>query len=108
MKNLNCTAHNCVHNHNEKCTKKELHIGTFELSTGATNECYDYEDKPVTFANVEFANEYDHQEHTYTKEINCKAMACRFNRDTKCTADKVLIKGTYNGKSEAECDTFTI
>ena len=109
MKYLKCNAKNCVFNHQEKCTKDELHIGTFELSTGKTNECYDYEDKGIAFTNTEFADEFStYKTPTYTKDINCKAMACKYNHDTKCTANDVYIKSTYDGEHEAECDTFTI
>ena len=113
MTNISCTAKNCAYNRNLSCYKSKINVeglfsrsklGTFCETFKTPRERQLYETELGSDMQSENLESFE----TKT-EISCSANYCYFNKNNKCSADRIKV-GNEDARfrSETECDSFKL
>ena len=128
LMSLRCSAHNCLHNQNSKCTssiiqvtsnktlgKPDNYCATFTRDEGAylltAMERMSYPVRSGGVFDNEFAEEMDvmHMRRPGSPAVICNMTGCRYNRDKSCSAEDVAIGRTLKRSSlKFPCRTYRV
>lgn len=96
-KKLYCKATNCTHNYDEYCRAGYINVrGNSAVKTSETT-CSTYFADSVGF----FTSAIEVGGYTTPENIICEAYNCIYNKDTRCSADSVMINSHFSS-----CETF--
>ena len=101
MAELKCTVTNCGYNREKYCCKGDITVGGRSACTTDDTCCESFREKKADSYNNAMDNP------CRTISIDCEASNCVYNKEYKCYAEHVDIKG--NGASdcrETACATF--
>ena len=97
MAKIKCNQYDCKHNYSECCMKKGI-----EVSKEAKCDSFDtkHDGSPI---DVEFALEEDFLSCGDHKEVRCKCVSCKTNKDGCCTREHLQVGDVNNA---AKCESY--
>lgn len=103
MAELNCAAEYCTYNKEKLCCKGDIMVGGKHASNEEDTCCDSFalrkEGRDVYTSSLEHPSR--------TISIDCEAIKCTYNKNYKCVADHVDIKGNDAcDTGETACATF--
>ncbi len=97
---LDCSVTNCFYNKEKRCSKGGIQVeGRMAEKTSETC-CGSFKERGESMSNsmLSASSEID---------VSCDACNCKFNRDSKCSANHIGIAGANACKcAETECSSF--
>lgn len=101
MAELKCTVTNCGYNKDKLCCKGDITVGGKSACTTDETCCESFREKKAD----SYSNAMDNPCRTIS--IDCEARNCMYNKESKCYADHVDIKGSgASDCQETACATF--
>lgn len=104
MTELKCGVENCVYNCQQLCSKGDINVGGRNACCCDDTCCESFAGKREGLD--AFTSSISHP--SSMTNIDCEAVQCRYNKNYKCDAKHVDIKGCgAEGCRETSCATFT-
>lgn len=104
MTELKCGVQNCVYNKDNLCSKGEINVGG-KHACSCEGTCCESFAKHREGLDA-FTSSISHPSNMIS--IDCEAVKCIYNKNYKCSAQHVDIKGcAAEGCRETSCATFT-
>lgn len=101
MAELKCAATNCVYNEDKYCCKGDINVGGKSACTTDETCCESFREREKD----SFTNATNNPCRTIS--IDCEASNCMYNKEYKCYAEHVDIKGSNACDChETACATF--
>lgn len=102
MPELKCTVQTCAHNKDFYCDLEKISVGGNNAKRPDETSCDSFEErKSATYSNAV-------HEASPISEIDCKAVECQYNKQSKCHAGKISVEGSKaTTNSQTACATFT-
>ena len=105
MAELKCGAKQCLYNRESLCSKGDICVGGRHAETAGGTCCESFAGKRGemdTFTNSIY--------HPSTRvSIDCEAVKCIYNKNYRCLADHVEIRGAgAKDHTETVCETFSV
>lgn len=102
MTKLDCSVLNCFYNEDRYCSKGDIMVGGKDATESRSTCCESFRERKEDGA----ANAVCHPKKEI--EVDCKACNCVYNKECKCSADRIGIGGNNACDcKETECKTFT-
>lgn len=103
MAELKCGAKNCTYNENSYCSKGDIMVGGKHAHESDATCCESFIERKNEGS---FTSSLSHPSKVIS--IDCEAEKCIYNKNYKCVADHVDIKGNNACESrETACATFS-
>ncbi|MBQ7925647.1 MAG: DUF1540 domain-containing protein [Lachnospiraceae bacterium] len=103
MAELKCGAKNCTYNEDNYCCKGDIMVGGKHAGKSADTCCESFVERKGDKAN--YISSISHPSKVIS--IDCEAEKCMYNKNYKCVAEHVDIKGCNACDSkETVCATF--
>ncbi|MBQ5882960.1 MAG: DUF1540 domain-containing protein [Clostridia bacterium] len=103
---IKCSVTDCIYNDNVCCTSSAIKINGEDAKTSVQTRCDTFSTKQGIMSSILSA-----ADNTGSTKINCKAIHCRYNDDTKCTLESIDVGCTCDpcncsSASETVCNSF--
>jgi hypothetical protein len=97
MAKIKCNEYDCKYNYGEKCIKSSI-----EVSKNANCDSFDIKDdgSPI---DVEFGYEEEFFANFNDKEVICRCVSCKTNKDNYCTRTHLQVG---DSKERAKCESY--
>ena len=105
MNILICASADCAHNRGGACMASTINVRGASAVSSSMTRCATYTPRIGSVSNVEFGDEIS--AFPVRPFIGCNAGKCVFNRNGKCSSDKVEISDhVHSEERRSECNSF--
>lgn len=104
MPKLKCTVENCAHNYDYECKKRAIDVEGECSRCKEDTECVSYIERTKDANDTEFAKMSENSR--LETEVYCDVDNCVYEKNDKCTADRVEIVGCNRCNKKTNCHTF--
>ena len=105
MNLLVCGSEDCAHNRGGACVAGQINVRGYGAFSSSMTRCATYTPSAKSVSNAEFGDEMT--AFPVKPLIGCNASQCVFNKDGKCSSERVEISDhTHSKECRSECNSF--